>query len=87
MRHVLKAVIRIEKKLDELLKLVVPMAQKPGTAVPPLPQPLHIPNQGACPLCQQPVSYQNLVDPQSGEVVPVRLCGCEPVVVNIQPGA
>ena len=82
-----KALIRIEKKLDEILKLVIPLAQKPGMAVSPLPQPLNVPNQGSCPLCQQPVSYQNLVDPQSGSLVPVRICGCEPVVVNIQPGA
>ena len=65
LKMLLKAAIRIEKKLDELLKLVVPMAQQPGMAIPPRPQPLNVPSQGACTLCQAPVTYQNLIDPET----------------------
>jgi len=83
----LKAAIRIEKKLDELLKLTLPVAQKQsGSPVPPMCQPLNNPSQGACPVCQQPIMYQGLVDPESGEQVPVRSCGCEPVIVKLNQG-
>jgi len=83
----LKAVIRIEKKLDELLKLVLPIAQnQTGSPVPPRPQPLNVPNQGACPVCQQPIMYQGLIDPATGAQIPVRVCGCEPVVVQLSQG-
>jgi len=82
MNFVLNALIRIEKKLDELLKLNIPMAQKSGVAV-PMPQPLGMPNQGVCPLCQKGVTYQHLIDPETDTPVPVRVCGCEPVVVSV----
>lgn len=87
LRALLRAAIRIEKKLDELLKLTLPIAQKQtGSPVPPMPQPLNIASQGACPVCQQPVTYQGLVDPETGEQVPVRMCGCEPVVIQLNQG-
>lgn len=77
-----KALIRIEKKADEILKLLLATQQQPGSVV-PMAQPLNVPNQGACPLCQKPIRYQNLVDPQTGQYIPIRVCECEPVVVQL----
>jgi hypothetical protein len=82
-----KAVIRIEKKLDELLKIVVPMAQKQaGSAIPPMPLPLNVPNQGVCPLCQSQIIYVSQPNVTDGGITLRRLCNCEPMAVSLDQG-
>ena len=46
-----EAAIRIEKKLDELLKLALSEARSQRGPLVSL-EPLNYPTQGACPLCQ-----------------------------------
>lgn len=86
LKAVLKAAIRIEKKVDELLKLVLELTRSQTTSpVPPMLQPLSNPTQGACPLCQRPIEYRNLADPETGLLMTIRVCGCEPMIVNQFP--
>lgn len=75
--QLLKAALRIEKKLDEILRLTVNRAQNSGDPFFP-PQPLSNPVQGACPLCQRPIIIKPVAIPDLGIQVPVRVCGCEP---------
>jgi hypothetical protein len=88
--HVHEAALRIEKKLDELLKLSTAQLSStsmPG-ALPPSAQPLSNPNQGACPLCQGKITYypMNLIDPALPEApiqIMVRVCNCKPVSTQL----
>lgn len=72
----LKAAIRIEKKLDELLKMSLATARSQKG---PLAQfePLSYPTQSACPLCQTKVSYVPMVFKDLPTPILVRVCGCE----------
>jgi len=86
--QLLKSANRIEKKLDELLKLGVSRSKAAGDTLMMPPQPLSNPVQGACPLCQQAVAYKPTVIPETGMQVLIRTCGCEPQSqeLSIQPG-
>lgn len=67
MREMMEALLRIEKKLDELLKM-----SKGATSL-VITQPMDSEGQ-VCQLCNQPVVYNK--DPISGNVW--RSCGCVP---------
>lgn len=90
LKQLLKAAIRIEKKLDELLKLstVQTSSVANNTAVPML-GPLNQPGQSPCPLCLQPVVYQPVAVPPPPNVgggdhqVIIRMCGCEPQTTQL----
>ena len=73
----LGAAIRIEKKLDELLKLALVEARAQKGPLVNL-EPLSYPTQGACPLCQKQVTYVPLLIKDFPNPVLVRVCGCEP---------
>lgn len=60
-----EALLRIEHKVDAILKAVMLPGQIP-------PMPLHFVGQ-QCPICYSPIDYQ--VDVQKGVVV--RRCGCK----------
>jgi len=79
-----KALIRIEKKQDETLKLLQEMwkQQRSTPIAPPIP-PLNNPSQGACPVCMQPIMYVEAIIPETGTTIPIRQCGCEPQVVKV----
>lgn len=77
LKALLVATIRIEKKLDELLKLSLADAkQKRGPLV--SVEPLSYPTQGACPLCQKKVMYVPTMYKDAPNQVLIRVCGCEP---------
>ena len=78
----LDAAIRIEKKVDELLKLSLAAARAQRGPLVSL-EPLNYPTQGPCPLCQKQVRYVPMVLDDLG-VVKVRVCGCD-VVTNELP--
>ena len=82
LRELLKASIRIEKKLDETLSLLRKVARSQQTIGPAMLQPLSNPGQNPCPLCQRRVMYQPIKLPTQ-ETVIVRICGCEPVVTEL----
>jgi hypothetical protein len=69
MKEIMDALLRIEKKLDEIIKL-----QK-GSNPYAIIQPMDSEGQ-VCQLCSQPVTYYR--DPISGNVW--RSCGCVPKV-------
>lgn len=73
----LKAAIRIEKKLDELLRLGIAGARAQRGVLVQL-EPLSYPTQGACPLCQKQVVYVPMTFQDLPNQVLVRTCGCEP---------
>jgi hypothetical protein len=75
--QLLKAAIRIEKKLDELLKLGLAEARSQKGPLASL-EPLSYPTQSACPLCQKRVVYQPVSFPEVPHLVLIRSCGCEP---------
>jgi hypothetical protein len=81
MKLLTEAAVRIEKKLDELLRLAVNPQAKGPTNLPAMLQPLNNPGQATCPLCQRPVVYLKSQLPDL-EIV-VRTCGCEPQVTQI----
>jgi len=66
MKEIMEALLRIEKKQDEVLKL---LSQDPLTLI----QPMSADGQ-VCPLCKQAVVYRK--EPISGQVW--RSCGCAP---------
>lgn len=80
--ELLKAAVRIEKKLDEVMKMTMKSARSstPGD-LPPMVQPLGTSGQG-CPLCQRAVTYRPVNLPQLGQVV-LRSCGCAPVPTEL----
>ena len=75
--QLLKALIRIEKKLDELLKLGLIEARQQRGPMTSL-EPLSYPTQSACPLCQKQVVYVPASYPDVPSLVLIRTCGCEP---------
>lgn len=72
----LKSAIRIEKKLDELLKLTLAESRAHRGPLVNL-EPLSYPTQGACPLCQKQVTYIPMAFKDLPSPIPVRVCGCE----------
>jgi hypothetical protein len=76
LKLLLKASIRIEKKLDELLKLSLAESRTQKGVLVQL-EPLNYPTQGACPLCQKPVVYVPMTFQDLPDPVLVRTCGCE----------
>lgn len=74
--QLLKAAIRIEKKMDELLKLgLIEARQQRGPMI--TLEPLSYPTQSACPLCQKQVVYVPTSFPEVNGLVLIRVCGCE----------
>jgi hypothetical protein len=78
--QILRAAIRIEKKLDELLNDTQKLLQAASRT--PIRQSLDSQNT-MCPLCQRPVKYTpvQLQVPERPDLtmeVIVRTCGCEP---------
>lgn len=82
LNQLLKAAIRIEKKLDETLILLRRLAKTQEAVGLTMLQPLTNPSQNPCPLCQRRVMYQPVVLPNQEKVI-VRICGCEPVVTEL----
>ena len=76
--HLLATAIRVEKKLDELLKLTVTSQKVETGQLPVQLQPLSNPTQGACPLCQRPIVYRQVMVPETDTRATVRSCGCKP---------
>ena len=76
LQQLMKAAIRIEKKLDEILKLDLAEARQQRGPLVSL-EPLSYPTQGACPLCQKQVAYIPMMFTGLPSPVPVRVCGCE----------
>ena len=78
MKQLLKASLRLEKKLDELLNDVAAREAK-ASGVPRARIPLNYSGQ-SCPLCQKPVVYQpvQIVGLDGVETLLVRMCDCEP---------
>jgi hypothetical protein len=75
----MRAVLRVEKKQDEILKVVSKLyALKQGS--PAQLEPMSYPTQGACPLCQKKVEYYPVVFSDNPAPVVIRACGCEPTV-------
>lgn len=84
----LKAGLRIEKKLDEVLKLNLKMVQKQEQSpIPPVLQKMSSPTPSQCPLCQTMAVYRIIDLPAQEGALPDRIisrfCGCEPT--SIQP--
>ena len=78
--QILRALVRVEKKLDELLVESRSMMSKASLAT--IRGPLDNQNQ-VCPLCQKAVTYQPVIvkvteQPGVTMEVMVRVCGCEP---------
>lgn len=67
LRDLLRAAVRIERKLDELLRAA--RLQNPQF----MPLPLHTASQ-VCPLCQRQIVYASVLLDGGYEVV--RICGC-----------
>ena len=82
LQQLLKAAIRIEKKLDELLKLSLSEARAHRGTLTSL-EPLSYPNQSACPLCQKQVVYLPVATPDVPNLVLIRTCGCEPKTTQL----
>jgi hypothetical protein len=68
---------RIEKKLDEVIKLVVALQQVQPGALPKRPDAMSTKRQ-ICPLCQRAVKYKYVSRPQTGGRLLLRVCECEP---------
>ena len=77
--QILRALVRQEKKIDELMRALSDLSQK--MQVPHFNPKLDQLNQ-VCPLCQQRVDYQPVMVPVPGSQetmeVMVRTCMCEP---------
>lgn len=78
--QILRALVRVEKKIDELLVESRSMMSK--AALPTIRGQLDNAHQ-ICPLCQRPVTYQPVIvkvtdQPGLTMEVTVRVCGCEP---------
>ncbi len=84
--QLLKALVRVEKKLDEVLKLSLKASRGDGPGnLPAMPVPFGA--SGVCPLCQKPVSYRPVdlrVSPPTRVII--RECGCEPVPTELPSG-
>ena len=78
--ELLKILLRIERKLDELLKAQV--AEMKGVVMPMNAKIL-------CPMCHKPAEYLNVVRESDGrldQTVVVRRCGCTPAARDPIPG-
>ena len=77
------SLLRIEKKLDELLKLAVGANKVEPGRLPPLLQPLTAAKQ-ICPMCQRVIEYQVVEDANRhpDHFIVARVCGCEPTVLE-----
>lgn len=83
LKEILRTLLRIEKKTDELLKLALRSAEtKPGH-LPLQVQPMDVPVPGPCPLCQKPMTYKAVELSSLHTTVPIRVCGCEPVITDL----
>lgn len=80
-KQILKAVVRIEKKLDEVLTLSLKAQTAPGM-LPLQLNPLNRPGQNPCPLCQQPVKYYPMII-EDGTTEVIRECGCKPQTIEL----
>jgi len=82
MRPLFKALIRIEKKLDEVMR-EQKESQNPNR-VPglTLTQPMSAPGQNPCGLCQKIPTYRN-IQVAGDEPVTMRFCDCEPHIEKI----
>lgn len=69
--EILKAALRIEKKLDEVL--VALKKANPAHVM----TPFHFKTQ-ACPLCQKPVEYIPVIRSEETGHEMIRVCGCNP---------
>lgn len=76
LQQLVKAAIRIEKKLDELLKMGLAESRAHRGPLVSL-EPLGYPNQSACPLCQKQVTYVPTSFPEVNSLELIRVCGCE----------
>jgi hypothetical protein len=74
--EILKATIRIEKKLDEVL-----VALKKASPAMVL-TPFHFKGQ-ACPLCGKKVEYQPVIRTEGVGHEMIRLCGCVPQATQL----
>lgn len=84
-KELLLALMRVEKKQDETLKLLVNREKASSKGIPPMLNPMSTTNRETCPLCLQVMTYQQVDIPFSlndgtpqMETVLVRRCGCEP---------
>ncbi len=75
-QQVLKAVIRIEKKVDESLRLTLKATETAQGNLPDRLQPLNDMGQ-SCPMCIRPIQYKTM-EMAPGYSVTFRECGCEP---------
>jgi hypothetical protein len=82
MKPLFQMLVRIEKKLDEVMRY---QKDNSSTNLAPgwnLTQTLNQPGQHPCGLCQQVPIYRNVQVPvgdgSSNETVTIRVCGCEP---------
>jgi len=80
LEQLLKAALRIEKKLDELLRLSVTSADQgkaPGS-LPTMVTPMSAPHQ-VCPACNHKVMYMQVqLPPPMDRPVVIRKCECKP---------
>ena len=84
--QVLKAMLRIEKKLDEVLKLQMKSSRLTSGPTNPLAhhlEPMDYRTQSACPLCQRQVVYQPVEFQDHPGIVVIRLCGCKPQTMQL----
>ena len=72
--EILSALIRIEKKIDETMKLVLELATEKGAVVAMRVERLDRQTQ-VCPLCHRAIKYESTAHGSD-----VRRCGC------VQPG-
>lgn len=72
--YIVDAIVRIEKKVDELLKIGVRLTARDGESM--IPSPMNSSGH-VCPLCQRPVQYYKCADTTGSDLV-LRSCGCQP---------
>ena len=76
--ELVRALVRVEKKTDEALKMLKALA-------PQVPLQLLSNTGQTCPLCQNQVHYIPLPG-GGGETRTIRVCGCEPVPTQLVAG-
>ena len=73
LEHLMNALLRIEKKLDEVLVAQQATQKVEPGRLPHILQPITQARQ-SCPLCQSPITYLQAME--DGEEFITRLCGC-----------